>query len=85
MLCLQEGLHAHCEGDDAWSAWFRQGSREGDIRLGVMPGDLPGVILPGVLPRPSKSRSGAYCTCTTPNSLSQTSSFAYSHAGSLPS
>ena len=33
------------------------------MRLGVMPGDLPGVILPGVLPRASKSKSGAYCTC----------------------
>ena len=41
-------------------------SREGDILLGVMcAGDLPGVILPGVLaPRASYSRSGAYATYT---------------------
>ncbi len=36
------------------------------MRLGVMPGDLRSVIiLPGVLPKASKSRSGAYCTCST--------------------
>ena len=46
--------------------WRSGGSLDGDMRLGVMPpGDLPGVIRPGVLPKASKSRSGAYCTCGT--------------------
>ena len=36
------------------------------MRLGVMwpPGERPGVMRPGVRPSASKSKSGAYDTCT---------------------
>ena len=57
VVAVHEALQARAEG-------WQWDLRDGDMRLGVMPGDLPGVILPGVLPRASKSKSGAYCTCT---------------------